>query len=227
VFLRLQTDSGEVLWRRLVPAVAADGFLLNPLVESTADFVGLYGPSPGRRVTSLRVVGGGADFRNEIEVTVRAADRLACRTLGEVEVARLAYPGMSPGPTAAHSDHPMYADVVDGRVVCVLRAEGVLRFRVPEGAGAVAAEFGVAPQAAWACDGVLFRVEHEAEGGKRAVLFERHLDPRANAADRGVVPLELRLPPDCRGELLFRTTNRRGEAPGLWDLAFWSGVTIR
>ncbi len=79
--LEIRTASGHTLSRRLVPALAAEGFLINPLVDTTADFVRLYGPGDGDRVVSLRVTPASHDFRDEIEVTITACPRLACRTL--------------------------------------------------------------------------------------------------------------------------------------------------
>jgi hypothetical protein len=82
LFLDLRTASGATLERRrLVPAMAGEGFLINPLVDTTADFVRLYGTSGGDRVVSFRVTPDSGDFQGEIEMTVSALPRLPCRTL--------------------------------------------------------------------------------------------------------------------------------------------------
>jgi hypothetical protein len=55
LYLELRTASGSKSQRRLVPSMAGEGFLINPLVASTADFVRLYGASGQDRVVSFRV----------------------------------------------------------------------------------------------------------------------------------------------------------------------------
>jgi len=86
LYLELRTASGRVLRRRLVPAIAPEGFLINPLVDTTADFVRLYAPGGGDRVVSFRVTPASADFRDQIEVVITAWPRLACRTLEDSAV---------------------------------------------------------------------------------------------------------------------------------------------
>ncbi len=82
LFLDLRTASGQTLERRrLVPAMATEGFLINPLLSSTADFVRLYGTSGSDRVVSFRVTPASDDFRGDIEMTVATVPRLPCRAL--------------------------------------------------------------------------------------------------------------------------------------------------
>ncbi len=87
LYLELRTASGAQLRRRLVAPMAETGFLINPLVDSTADFVRLYGASGNDRVVSFRVTPASGDFEDEIEMTVSALSRLPCRALevGTVE----------------------------------------------------------------------------------------------------------------------------------------------
>jgi hypothetical protein len=90
VFLDLRTASGATLERRrLVPAMAGEGFLINPLVDTTADFVRLYGTSGADRVVSFRVTPVRSDFQGEIEMTVSALPRLPCRTLDAAAIEAL------------------------------------------------------------------------------------------------------------------------------------------
>jgi hypothetical protein len=68
LFLELRLASGATLRRRLVPALAQEGFLINPLMNTTGDLVRLYGPSSDR-VLSFRVIPASTDFKDEIEMT--------------------------------------------------------------------------------------------------------------------------------------------------------------
>jgi hypothetical protein len=91
IVLRLRTASEKTYLHRLIPAMASEGFLINPLVRSTADFVRLYGPAPADRVVSFAVMPSDAtDYRDEIGVVVTALPRLPCRNLSADEAERLA-----------------------------------------------------------------------------------------------------------------------------------------
>jgi len=92
LYLELRTASGTKLRRRLVAAMAQEGFLINPLVNTTGDYVRLYGASGGDRVVSLRVTPASGDFKDEIEMTVSVLPRLPCRTLDAAAVNALLPP---------------------------------------------------------------------------------------------------------------------------------------
>ena len=68
--LELQTTSGKTLPYRLIPAMAQEGFLINPLVDSTDDFARLWESSGGDHVVSFRIIPRSNDFQDEIEMTV-------------------------------------------------------------------------------------------------------------------------------------------------------------
>jgi hypothetical protein len=86
LYLELHTASGATLRGRLVPDLARDGFLINPLLNTTADLVRLYGTSCGDRVASFRITPTNTDFKDEIEMTVWTVPRLPCRKLGRSAV---------------------------------------------------------------------------------------------------------------------------------------------
>jgi hypothetical protein len=84
--VELRTASGTTLRRRLVPALAREGFLINPWVDTTGDLVRLYGAKGGGRVVSFRVTPPSGDFEDAIEMTVSALPRLPCRVLPPAEL---------------------------------------------------------------------------------------------------------------------------------------------
>ncbi|MGZ7041821.1 MAG: hypothetical protein ACXVH7_08535, partial [Thermoanaerobaculia bacterium] len=52
----VETDRGEALHYRMIPGIAAAGFILSPLVQSASDFAELYGSAPRlARTTSIRI----------------------------------------------------------------------------------------------------------------------------------------------------------------------------
>ena len=74
-----RSASGRTLQRRVIPAMAREGFLINPLVDTTDDYVRLYEPAGNDRVVSFSVTTAGDDFKDEVEVVVTALPRLPCR----------------------------------------------------------------------------------------------------------------------------------------------------
>jgi hypothetical protein len=77
-FVTVRTASGEALAYRVVPAMARSRFLLNPFVQSTRDFVNLYGEAAGKTVVSLRLwVDGCSYFDDSVEVRIEECARPA------------------------------------------------------------------------------------------------------------------------------------------------------
>lgn len=85
--VRLAVSSRDGQWRnyRVVPALARDGFLLSPLVETTADFIQLEGLQdqalPAHDVTALRVLG----FAREPRLVDVQFSRLVLDSTGAAE----------------------------------------------------------------------------------------------------------------------------------------------
>jgi hypothetical protein len=79
VFLRVTDDAGATKPYRLVPGMAANEFLLDPLCENTAELAAFCAGKPGRRVTAVEVFVDRAEreyVRPTMGVTVRAYPKL-------------------------------------------------------------------------------------------------------------------------------------------------------
>lgn len=88
--------------------------------------------------------------------------------------------------------------------------------------------FGVVPgyEKGKGADGVRFVIELETQGAPARTLFERTLDPVRNVDDRAPQWLDLELPANARGRLVFRIERPAGLAPKL-DWGWWADVTAR
>ncbi len=141
-----------------------------------------------------------------------------------------AFERFSPRPIRATADQDFTTSSVDNREV--LNAPATTEFAMvpPPGARRITAVFGLVEGAyadpAHATDGVEFVIVERRPDGTERDLFRRLLNPRWTLGDRGPRPLDLTLPADVAGEVIFRTLpGPAGNAS--YDWAYWGDVTIR
>jgi hypothetical protein len=152
--------------------------------------------------------------------------RLALSDQDRQRATQLIYPMLVTGPTRIEGISRK--EKVNDKDVLLVHAEGAVRFDVPANSHSVSGKYGIIPEAyeKGDTDGVVFRVEYEPAQGKPQVLFERNLDPKKNASDRGMHDLTVALPKDCRGSLVLRTTNAPGKQTA-WDWSYWTAVEVK
>jgi len=93
VMLNILTSDGRRLSYRLIPGMAASGFLINPLVESNQDLIRLYSGQPGPRALAFSVTSlSGKAYRPELTMTVESVPNLIPQTLTAREVDQLQWP---------------------------------------------------------------------------------------------------------------------------------------
>ena len=136
-----------------------------------------------------------------------------------------------PAPVDARSQYGFTANQVDGRAVLTAHAPSELIFDRP--AGATLARFVVGlPDAAFApggnavTDGVTVEVFGTVGENRKQLLYQRQLDPAKVAGDRGPQTIELALPPNATGQLIFRLGNGPASNPTN-DWAYWSTIELR
>ncbi len=177
----LTTDAGEHRYQ-FVPELGRAGFVVSPLVETTAEFgllmaTGEAGALPGKGVRSLRVeaMPDNGLWRDELSIAFErvAIDAAPARWLG---VARAGVESTAFGAEWRE---------VDGGPALFVHAPSVCVIDVPAGARRVTAEAVVLPSGigdtgSLIGDGVIARVAGEMDGGERVVIAEAEL--RSNAA---------------------------------------------
>ncbi len=212
---------------RLVPALARDGFLLHPLLETQGELTAFVHARASRPLRSIRLqaLGKQARFWGPPVLKLSAMSDL---------------PLVPSKPLQAFEDEGV-AELTPDRVRCdfqhvffriglqkavQVHAAGEVEFTTPPRATEFVAVFGIreeAHQGAEHTDGVEFQVEGHWSDGRQEVLWEQLLTPHETAAHRGQQTLRLTLPPDPPARLVLRT--RPG--PSLvsnWDWSYWSGI---
>jgi hypothetical protein len=160
-------------------------------------------------------------FEPELRVIVRSDPRLAPDATPDL----VRFPMLEPQPEHVVAAGPVRFAQVDRGVGLILPAPGELRFRLPAGAFALEASYGVlaaADRATGASAG--FRVERVDSLGSHTTLFQRALDPGANPAHRGSHVLRLRVEVDEGCELVMRSEAHPGARPG--GAPYWADVHI-
>jgi hypothetical protein len=168
-----------------------------------------------------------------------AADRLeALHTAGLPPFRGRPYAGNAPPPERAFGGfatrpekvvppRPLLSRVVDSERVFLAFPPHELWFRAPPGARRITGRFGMLPDVVrrGRSDGVRFSVEKVAGSSPPVVLFERFLDPRSRAEDRGPQALSVDLAGADGASIVLRTSNPP-EKDDLEDWAYWTGVGI-
>jgi 4-amino-4-deoxy-L-arabinose transferase-like glycosyltransferase len=136
-----------------------------------------------------------------------------------------------PAPTSVRSRYGVVAGERDGRPVLNAHAPSELTFRLAErpthiSAVAGLAEGAYAPGATAVTDGITVEIIARAPDGRLHSLYQRHLDPARNESDRGPQRIELPLPADITGDLLFRFGNGPAGNPTS-DWGYWQSIDIR
>lgn len=227
--LCLRTENGVSRTYRIVPEMARAGFLLNPLLESEADVVGLYSKAPGNRVASISVIGDGHvpwALRPDVRLTLEALPDLGA-PLDKGVLAHLQYPMMPTLPIAVHPASNAWTCDYAGVPALGLHPDAEMSFPLRPGVREVTGRFGILPGAyeQYKTPGVKFVVEPMPERSERQLLFQRSLDPCARPADRGLQAFAVPLPPACAGRLVCRTTHLPGRGAE-FGWAAWTGVKI-
>jgi hypothetical protein len=233
VEIRVRLADGTEKAHRLVPAMAGEGFLLSPYVESAAVLASL-GAGRLADLAKKRVVAVKVDTERS-SARVYYADEVRLRLM------RLDLPGatsdeMSPGLRRFFERYDVVtrlAQSVAGKGQ-VVEARGSLLFAhapatpaitVP-GDASLHASYGIF-DGAWtdgrATDGVCFRILGVGQDGKSTKLHERCLTPLQTPEDRKEGEVSLRLTSAGPVKLVFETDCR---ANCSWDWSYWKDIDI-
>lgn len=228
------TDSSgrETTWR-LLPQVAADGFLLDPLLETQADFAAFARSQGGINLRSLRLTT--AAEQREFWSTIWRQPVVRLFELPEITLEpqspyqALVNAGLfAPAPEVIKSDLPLNLFSTSAGRMMLLHAPGEIAFSVPPESGVFTGNFGVNDGAyvdQARTDGVEFVIEAEGTDGVRRTLWRRWLDPLNRTADRGPHSFRLEFPPGSATRLTLRTLPGPA-ANSNWDWAFVGNLRL-
>jgi hypothetical protein len=230
VKLRLEDTQGAVHLNRLPRPIGQGGFLLNPVIDDTMDYLRAFGGTPRARVKSLAL-------------TVAPSQRACLRDhvtvrLYEVPPSKAGAPYFrdenanlfSMFPDAPQSYHAFLApneDTISGQRVMVMHAPSVMTFDIPPGAREIIGAFGFVAGAytnGGKTNGADFSVVWTS-GQESKVIFERMLDPAHRTNDRGLQTFRAPLP-QATGRIELRVD------PGpfninAFDWTGWTGIQFK
>jgi hypothetical protein len=230
VYIVLRTEDNECHSFRMVPGMAADYFIVSPLLESNADVVNLFTSEPGKRVRSIAVVADGnalSSFKPSVWLAIRETSCVDLPRLEPDVVNQVRYPMLESTPWLVKSSVRTTSCQVNEKEVLLVHPEGMMEFKVSGGAHSIGASYGIVPDAyeKGVTDGVLFVVEYIADGASPTVLCSRQLDPCEHPQDRGTQRMDIETTFPASGILRLRTTNRPGDT-GNRDWSYWTEVKI-
>ncbi|HTO02416.1 MAG TPA: hypothetical protein VL069_01885, partial [Opitutus sp.] len=141
---------------------------------------------------------------------------------------RTEFDDFSPRPIRGTALNDFTSAVVDGIKVLNAHATTEIVFRKRHGASRITGLYGLPHEAVarpGMSDGVEFVIAQVRPDGTESAFFRRVLDPAANPADRGIQQLDVALPADVSGEIIFRTL------PGpsgnsAFDWSYWGRLKI-
>ena len=191
--ITLRTSDAEPLHHRFVRLSASSGFFIDPVIESTHDWLKLYSSKPLAHALSFRIdtesPWARALFQRDFKVSWRSIDILhADSSTAAAELRRALYPGFDLEPVAP-SDLRVVLE--EGKESIFLHAPASLLFAPAPGRYRISAAFGIqngaltSPGCANADpDGVgVSVVLHHA--GREAVVWHSDIDPFHHEQDRG------------------------------------------
>ena len=237
VSLELTYRQGPPALRRLIPEMAASGFLINPVPESAHDFLLFAAGQPLEPIQSIRIVGDpGWQKLFERRIAYRfyrvpparaTVQKSALAIVHDLDTYADAFPS---APKMVKSTTGVERILVDDHPFLLVHVTGEMDFDIPPQAREVRGRFAIRP-GAWQeggrTDGVDFRIDYApANGMPTTTVFDRFLNPRsAPERDGPVQSFEVTLPPDAAGELIFRTLPGP-TGSGAWGWACWADIAF-
>jgi hypothetical protein len=220
-------DLGHTNSWRLLPRVAAFGFILAPTLAGGSDVASLMRGEAASWVRSFYfdAPDSQAEFWSHVDLELFAVPSLAFRLPSSVRW--LLSNGVfdrSPISITSQELQQVLGPPELAEPALLLHAEGEIVFSVPATATGFSGRFGIR-KGAYTGDGHTRGVDFSVEGvwasGRRETLWHRRLDPVSEPEDRGTQSVAIELPADPPATLVLHT----GAGPdhdNRWD---WSYVT--
>lgn len=230
--LIIRTEQDGVMRYPLPPAVAARGFLIDPLVRGNVEFQGWQRGEQPPRVTEISIVVPPAGaWLWPARFTYRLYAVTGLKLAGEALAgsAPATFRSFNRSPVGSSYALPFAEPAAEAPdAFCLVHPGSLLEFAVHGTDRRIRGSFGILAGAydrPGKTDGVDFSIEFLGLDGSRRILLHRYLNPGLEAADRAVQEFDLALPAATDGRLLLRTFNPPWRS-GAWDWAFWQNVVI-
>jgi hypothetical protein len=232
ILFLVTTDSrGQEYRHRVVPAIAATGFLIQPMVLSSEDFADFMRGRGTKALRSLRFEAASADeaeFWGSGQVRFSQLPDLPITMINPMQA--IADAGIANvAPESVTSDTTVqYITLPPTRRALLVHATGTMTFARPETARRLTGEFGITDGAFTGpnrTDGAEFAVEMEDANGRTEVIWRQTLAPLTVPADRGPHSFTVELPANAVRVRLQTRTGAKGD--GSWDWTYWSSIRFQ
>jgi hypothetical protein len=218
-------DGARSVWR-LLPRVAADGFILAPRLEGGSDVAALMSGDARTWVRSIHfeAPAGQEEFWSHMDVEVYSMPGLPIDP-GSPFSAWAANLGILDRPAIRVSSEKPLAIVFEGEKRLLVHAPAEVAVAIPAGARRVSWSYGIREGAYTSggnTQGVEFSVDAEWPSGRKERLWSRYLDPVSVPGDRGTQRVDLAVPSAVPSRLVLRAGVGRNDER--WDWSYVSGV---
>jgi hypothetical protein len=228
VNLAIQDTQGRHSTFRLTLPQAATGFILNPLIEDSADYLCFAMDTARRQVDTLTLEVPQGDLKFFSETAHLELSELLSASSGQDcgERYMSVYFWMFQSYPTNYEVQAAPSEIqIAGRPAIMLHAPSTMEFAVPEGATTVSGALGFADGAYTGgghTDGATFRILWQ-DSQQQIELYRRHLDPLNVPGDRGLQDFHVDLKGPSGGKLTLQVD------PGSnsnWDWTAWTSIKI-
>ncbi len=217
-------ESGRETRHRLVLPVTAEGFLIQPFLETARDYAAFVRGEGQKWLKQVRFVAETPDeneFWKGVTVRVSALPDLPLHPADPL--VRVLSSGIANRqPRSVHSDVNKLFFTLGDHEAFLVHARGELEFDAGDDR-TVTGSFGLAEGAYTngnKTDGAEFVLEAIASDGTKSEAWRKRLDPIANPADRGEQSFTARLPKDTVRVILRTLPGPNNNTD--WDWTYWS-----
>lgn len=224
----LATEDGRQVRVQLIPNMLRTGAIIDPLLVDVRDWVRFYAGRADRTRT-LTLVPSDLAWAHASTLRVRILrssmrprrvdiDSEPLERYAMFETMPSAFFGVDGGRVANEAGHSVFA----------AGAPSVLKFNVAPGQRSVRGSFGLLAEAyeKGASDGVTFQAHYLRGHEQFRKVFERTIDPRANPAERGVLPFEFAFEAEIGGEIALSVRPGPNQ-DATDDSAFWTDLSVK
>lgn len=218
---------------RLAPAMLKEPAVLSPFLADNLDVVRLFGPAPGDRVRTFRLVTADpAHFdATHLRLVLHTLPRPPAPPDTDVEeiITYMQHPLHNRAPLRLQTEETGIREL-NKEPITLVHAPGTLDFPLETTDQQVIFSYGLMPQT-WdpgSTDGVEFNVELISPDGSARTLFRQLLRPVSEPAHRGMQRARVYFPPRLEPGSILRLRTGAGPAgDGAWDQSYITRLQIK
>ncbi len=222
--LTVEEVTGRQTTWRLLPRVAEGGFLLQPFLETQADFSAYLRGRGLKQIRTLRLDAPDGEFWKGAELRFSALPGLpVANEAGYHELVARGITNVAP----LRVEMPARLEIftLGSHQAVLAHAPGTMTFTLPASARSFSGACGLRENAYLppaSTDGVDFVIEAVWADHSTQILWQRSLDPVRRPGDRGPQTFTVDLPATPRPTQIILRTRPGAAGDARWDWSFWS-----